>query len=299
MNVKHLTKEARKAYILILCSSRDPHHLASKTQHNTTKDSKAQTQPVSTQSSATYKTTSTMAPSREIAIGVPLYNFQALDVIGPMDVITTANYQNLVRFVSESEANRVEAPQVTFHYITPDDSTDPALSSGNVRIHGTTTFSTCPKLDFLLMGGPTPWFARDLPENWKNFITEKAKEVEVIFCTCTGALVLAATGLLDGVHATVNHMFVDFGKENFPAVKWDKGPNWVVSGGPQGQQIWTASGVGAGMDMMAQFCRENFGQPWLDYSTSLLEWQPRDINGTGMRFKNGRGEIVERSEIVV
>lgn len=239
-----------------------------------------------------------MAPSCEVTIGIPLYDFQALDVIGPMDIIHTASYQALSMIFSEEEAARVKAPKVNFEWIASDSATEPQMTTGRMAIKATTTYSTCPKLDYLLIGGPAPQFATNLPQDLKEFIRAKAAEVSVIFCTCTGALVLAGTGVLDGIPATVNHLFVDFGKEHFPAVKWDKGPNWVVAEGSQKQKIWTASGAGAGMDMVAQFCRENFGEDWLNYSTSLLEWQPRDVKGTGVKFMNGRKEIVPASEIV-
>lgn len=124
---------------------------------------------------------------------------------------------------------------------------------------------------------------------------------------------LAATGLLDGLEATTNHiMLPGLGMAIAPKVSWKRDVNWVVSSRPrtQGQEtgkglggsvtFWTAAGAVAGMDMVAQWVREEFenGQALLDCATSLLEWAPRDVNGRFVRSMNGRGEFVENGTVV-
>lgn len=234
-----------------------------------------------------------MPAPQHFHIGIPLYAWQALDVVGPVDVLHTAQYEGLVRFMTtEEEATRIRAADFTFHYINSN--LEAQLTTGNITIKPTTTYSTCPKLDYLLLGGPDPAWAKDsVPEELKAFIVERSKEVKAIWTTCTGALVLAATGLLDGVHATVNHLFVDPAKAWFPAVKWDKTTNWVVGEGKDGLKIWTASGAVAGMDMIAQWYREATSPEVVNYSTSLLEYEPRDIDAKPMKYMNGRKEMVD------
>ena len=98
---------------------------------------------------------------------------------------------------------------------------------------------------------------------------------------------LAATGVLDGVSATVNHTLIDRAREMAPKVRWNGQKNWVVDG-----KFWTAAGAVAGMDMVSSWVQQSFGTDLLNFSTMLLEYQPRDEDGRPVTFMNGRGEIV-------
>ena len=82
-----------------------------------------------------------------------------------------------------------------------------------------------------------------------DLIKRHAAAGKLIFTTCTGASALATTGVLDGKNATVNHVEFNYVKRTFPKVKWSKEKQWVVD-----DNIWTAGGAVAGMDMLAHWC---------------------------------------------
>jgi transcriptional regulator GlxA family with amidase domain len=63
-----------------------------------------------------------------------------------------------------------------------------------------------------------------------------------ILCVCTGSILLAATGLLDGKIATTNKKVYHGLTPNYPNVRWKQEARWVVDG-----QIITSSGITAGM----------------------------------------------------
>lgn len=220
--------------------------------------------------------------------------YQLLDVAGPMDILfnvtatTVTNYLAILPTIPKNAGSR--APNVTFHHIGP--SMSPVPLTGNYHGQPTCTVDDCPKLDYLLIGGPDPKYATELPEPMKKFIIERSKEVKTIFTTCTGGLVLAATGLLDNIEATTNHACVPFGQQMAPNVKWTQQPQWVVAKGHNGCDYWTAAGATAGMDMMAHWIEQEFGRDLLNVSTLALEYQPRDINAKPLEYMNGRGEIV-------
>lgn len=168
----------------------------------------------------------------------------------------------------------------------------------------TTTITDCPKLDYLLIGGPAPSYFKDLPEDMKKFIVDRSKEVKAIFTTCTGGMVLAATGLLDGLPATSNHFCIPkYGEGWYPDVKWNSEKHWVVvkpgdeqeNGKRANCEYWTAAGAGAGMDMIAEWIRQEFenGEALLGFSTCLLEWRPSDVDGKPLPYFNGRGEMMK------
>ena len=233
-----------------------------------------------------------MAP-RSISIGIPLYPWQALDIIGPVDILGNISHRMVSAYASPDVADKLAAPDISFHYI----GTESTLTTANVHIAPTCSMSSCPKLDYLLLGGPDPAFAMSLPKELKDFIIERSKEVKAIWTTCTGGIVLAATGLLDDTAATTNHhpMIQKAAGHVSPSTKWDWGTHWVISKNRDGVNFWTAAGAGAGMDMIAQWMREELenGETLLNISTQALEWQPRDIDGKAMKHMNGRGEMVD------
>ena len=186
-------------------------------------------------------------------------------------------------------AERLSAPMIIFHYVGP--TMEAMLTTGNLYIQPTTTIKDYPKLDYLLIGGPAPDYAHNVPQEIKDFMVERSKEVKTIFTTCTGGLVLSSTGLLDNLEATTNHTLISpHGDQIAPQVKWNTQKHWTIS---EHNKFWTATGAGAGMDMMAEWIRQEFGQDLLNNSTMALEWQPRDVDGKAMTYMNGRMEVVK------
>jgi len=88
------------------------------------------------------------------------------------------------------------------------------------------------------------------------FLTELKRLAEasrVVATVCTGSLLLARTGLLDGLKATSNKRAFQEVKTYAPKVNWIAKARWVEDG-----KYFTSSGVSAGMDMalalIAKFC---------------------------------------------
>ncbi|MEM7584557.1 MAG: transcriptional regulator FtrA [Acidobacteriota bacterium] len=71
---------------------------------------------------------------------------------------------------------------------------------------------------------------------------------------CTGALVLAATGLLDGRRATTHWAHIDKLTRRYPEVQVDPGVLYVDSG-----RIMTSAGSAAGIDLCLYVIRNDFG----------------------------------------
>ena len=149
---------------------------------------------------------------------------------------------------------------------------DPVELTAGYKVVPTTTCDTCPPLDYLLVGGPDP-FKFKLSSRFADFLRAHVAADKVLFTTCTGAMAVAASGILDGKNATVNHSAITFAKQGFPNVKWDAEKQWVVDG-----NIWTAAGAYAGADMMAHWVMENYAQEVALLGFEGLDFQPRDVN---------------------
>jgi putative intracellular protease/amidase len=77
-----------------------------------------------------------------------------------------------------------------------------------------------------------------------DWLRRHAEASTVVATVCTGAALLARTGLLDGRKATTNKASFGWVVSQGPKVLWQPRARWVVDG-----KYYTSSGVSAGMDM--------------------------------------------------
>ena len=213
-----------------------------------------------------------MAP---IHIGSLVYNYQALDVLGPFDLIGSGGKHvlNAVAFYTNIDKNLLNrAPEFVFHHIGETLEPVPLLTSSLI-VKPTDTIDSCPELDYLLVGGPD---VKDfeLSPRYADFIRRHVASGKTVFTTCTGAGVLASTGVLDGKNATINNLEYEWVAKRYPKVKWTKEKKWVVDG-----NIWTGGGAVAGMDMFAYWFKEEFGMDMLVQGAKGLDYEPRDVDG--------------------
>ncbi|CBF71405.1 hypothetical protein AN6760.2 [Aspergillus nidulans FGSC A4] len=212
-----------------------------------------------------------MAP---IHVGALVFNYQAVDVIGPIDLLNSAGkalLTSLTQYTTLSPKTIAKAPEFVFHHIG--ETLDPVALTAGVTLVPTTTINDAPELDILLIGGDSP-IRSNIPESYKEFIRRHVAGGKLLFTNCTGAAVVAQTGVLDGKAATVNKIEFNWIKQRYPAVKWTKAKNWIVDG-----NIWTGSGAVAGMDMVAHWIKENYGLDVLTEAARGLDFEPRDVNG--------------------
>lgn len=106
------------------------------------------------------------------------------------------------------------------------------------------TWATMPELDVLVYPGGRGMRAHLANSEISEWLRGVAKRAEIVTSVCTGALVLADVGLLDGLPATTHwenlDMLVDLGDD----VEVRPGDRFVDTG-----PIITAAGVSAGIDM--------------------------------------------------
>jgi transcriptional regulator GlxA family with amidase domain len=213
-----------------------------------------------------------MAP---LQFGTLLYDFQALDVVGPIDIVNSCStkYLQACSPIMDIDAEMMSRTQdFVFHYIGLTNESF-VLTSGHLPITPSTTVEECPELDILLLGGPDP-ADFELDPKYAEFIRRHVAAGKLLFTTCTGAMVAALAGVLDGKKATVNHAAIPFLEEKLPAVNWTDEKKWIIDG-----NIWTSGGAVAGMDMLAHWVKESFGLDVLTLGSSMLDYEPRDVDG--------------------
>ena len=111
------------------------------------------------------------------------------------------------------------------------------------------------KFDILLV--PGGFAVRELAHE-SEFIAilgELAGRHDHVIAVCTGSVLLAKTGLLDGMEATSNKLSWQWATSEAPGVRWVRAARWCVSG-----KFYTSSGVSAGIDAALGFIADMHGR---------------------------------------
>ena len=125
--------------------------------------------------------------------------------------------------------------------------------STNAKIW-TRKLSEIAKFDVLLV--PGGFAARELAHEGEfiAILGELARRHEYVIAVCTGSVLLAKTGLLDGMEATSNKLSWQCVTSEAPGVRWIRAARWCVSG-----KFYTGSGVSAGIDAALGFIADMHG----------------------------------------
>ena len=126
--------------------------------------------------------------------------------------------------------------------------------------------ATAPPLDMLLVPGGlgARVYARSEPIIL-DYVRRIAKSGWIV-SVCTGALVLAAAGVLDGRRATTHASAFDWLRET-PGVEVVEGQRWVIE-----DQVATSAGVSAGIDLSLELVGRWFGAELRDRVAAQMEW---------------------------
>ena len=160
-------------------------------------------------------------------------DFETLDAFGPAEVI----------------GNLPEEYSLNYHSLNG----GAVVSSQKVSVN-TRPFSKMEASGVLFIPGGAG--VRTLV-NDGNFIEQlKALSVKApcVLTVCTGSVLLAKTGLLDGLSATSYKAAFEWVNSTNDKVNWVKKARWVKNG-----KFYTSSGVSAGMDMILGFVSDKHG----------------------------------------
>lgn len=109
-------------------------------------------------------------------------------------------------------------------------------------------------IDTLLIAGGAGHASAADDARLTTWLRAQAPTVRRLGAVCTGAFVLAATGLLDTHRATTHWRHADRLAARHPRVQVDPDPIWIREGG-----LYTSAGVTAGMDLALALVEEDLG----------------------------------------
>lgn len=165
-----------------------------------------------------------------LRIGIPIYpTVDLIDVAAPWDVLS--------RIPEYWSGHSIEMLLIA-------ETCDPVLSGQNLYLTPNHSFDDCEQLDVLLVPGTQQLEAGILTnERYRAFLQRQASGARWVTSVCTGAVVLAAAGLLDGYRATTHCLAIGM-LEGYKGVVVANGyPRYVLCG-----NRFTTGGVSSSLD---------------------------------------------------
>ncbi|MBP0027370.1 DJ-1/PfpI family protein [Roseofilum sp. Guam] len=174
-------------------------------------------------------------------------------------------------------------PNTQLHLISK--SLDPIVSNEGLTFTPTVTFVECPTLDVICVPGGSMGQIEVMkdPETL-HFLQQQSKSAQYVTSVCTGSMILAVAGLLQGYKATCHWAFRDqlamLGVEVIPErVVIDR--NRITGAG-------VTSGIDFGLTLLALLCGEEIAK----MTQLMMEYTPEPPLNAGTPEKAGQ-EIVQ------
>lgn len=171
---------------------------------------------------------------KKINVAVLVYDgVEIVDTAGPMDVFIKANnwkgnYNIYTVSASASKNTLMDASSFTM------------ISKYSVN--------DAPQADILIIPGTSPEIVKKVSSDKKmmDWVVKQNEKTKMTMSVCTGGLILANTGLLDGRSATTHHWSLDEMRFH-PKIKVKETTRFVKDG-----KFLTGAGVTSGIDVALQ-----------------------------------------------
>lgn len=164
------------------------------------------------------------------------HNVEVLDFAGPYEVFSRTR-------TVEGTASRLDDASAPFKVFTVAETRAPLSAVGGLQVTPDFAFADAPPIDLLLIPGGMG--ARPLIEHAPviAWIRATATRARLVTSVCTGSLLLAKAGLLDGRRATTHWGALDVLGTLGKNITVERALRWVDDG------VVTSAGVSAGIDM--------------------------------------------------
>ncbi|EFY97870.2 Isonitrile hydratase [Metarhizium brunneum] len=188
---------------------------------------------------------SPVADSPPVKYGILLFpGFQALDAFGPIDILNMLSQTAPVHFSIIAATLEPVSTKVK--------PTSPTVGQSVVPTH---SLDNAPEdLEVLLVPGGGGTRQLESTEPLVAFLRATYPKLRYLLTVCTGSSLAARAGLLEGKKATTNKLAYKWVVSLDDKVDWVAKARWVTDG-----NIWTSSGISAGIDMMYAFVSEIYG----------------------------------------
>lgn len=181
------------------------------------------------------------SPLRILIVAVP--PVRTLDVFGPLEVFGDAN------------RSRPDAPPYEISIVSGGTDRDVPTHLGTTLRTDRTYSEYRDPVDTLLVAGFDGVSTVRYAPKFLSWLRERCGTCRRFGSVCTGALVLAEAGLLDGRRATTHWNWCEELARDYPRVTVDPTPIYVQDG-----NCYTSAGVTAGIDLALALVEEDLGR---------------------------------------
>ncbi|MGU9818863.1 GlxA family transcriptional regulator [Pseudomonas sp. LF135] len=171
-------------------------------------------------------------------------NAQVLDVTGPLQVFATTNDLARQRGQPLPYAVSVVAAQA-----------EPVMTSAGLALVAEPLPAADTPCDTLVIAGGWGVYGAAEDAALVDWVTQKARHTRRMTSVCTGAFLLAASGLLDGCRVATHWTRCEELARKFPSLTVEANPIFIQQG-----SVWTSAGVTAGIDLCLALVEEDLGR---------------------------------------
>ena len=172
---------------------------------------------------------------------------EILDLVGPLQVFARASEMHATENPGSPPIYSMEVATVS--------SRPSLIANCGLRIIADTTFREVRgKIDTLLVAGGDAIEQNEINSDAVRWLKRISPRIRRVGSVCTGAMLLARAGLLDGRRATTHWNWCQTLMKRAPRARVDSDPIFV-----RDENIYTSAGVTAGMDLALALVEEDYG----------------------------------------
>lgn len=168
-----------------------------------------------------------------------------LDVVGPLEILTGSKY-----FLPEGPA--------PYDVTVVAAKAGPVATTSGLTIDAQVSFTDAIRdigdIDTLIVSGGHGTTSALEDELLLDYVGAAAPFARRVVSICTGAMILAEAGLLDGKRASTHWWWCPILEQRYPEVTVDRDAIFVRDG-----NVWTSAGVTAGMDLALALVEMDWG----------------------------------------
>jgi transcriptional regulator GlxA family with amidase domain len=182
---------------------------------------------------------------------------EVLDFCGPFEVFS----------VTRLDEDRRRLDKSPYEVVIIAENPGVVVATGGLKIFPDHRLEDCPPLDVLVV--PGGWGTRREMNNDRliDWLAERAREVTTLTSVCTGSLLLAKAGLLNGKGATTHWRVLEEMRRLFPAVDVIDDQHVVDEG-----DVITSAGISAGIDMALRVVARHHGESVARTTARYMEY---------------------------
>ena len=196
-------------------------------------------------------------------VGIVVFDeVELLDLAGPYEVFTTAA-RVLARSQPQGTPDLFAVSTIARHPGT-------VRARAGLRLQPNHTLADHPPLACAIVPGGVVDAELGQPD-LMAWVVGQARTARILASVCTGALLLAQTGVLDGLDATTHWEDLDALRALRPTVRVREGVRWVDQGA-----IVTSAGISAGIDMSLHLVQRLHSRDLAIHTARQMDfdWEP-------------------------